>query len=84
MSDVVEKTAVTAVQEPGYANVWSIQTEGGTTVARLTVGPDAEAWAKRIESALNNHRHLTSKMADQKDNAPRRKTLDARVRQINA
>lgn len=44
---------VKAVQEPGYANVWSIQDEAGATVARLTINAEAEGWAKRIEAALN-------------------------------
>ncbi|MEJ6003748.1 hypothetical protein [Paucibacter soli] len=44
---------VKAVQEPGYANVWSIQDEAGATVARLTINAQAETWAKRIEGALN-------------------------------
>lgn len=51
----IEKAIVKAVQEPGYANVWSIQDESGHTVARMTVGADAEAWAKRIADALNLH-----------------------------
>ena len=42
-----------AVQEPGYANVWTIQDATGSTVARMTVNEDAEAWAKQIEAALN-------------------------------
>lgn len=53
MSTKVQQAKVKAVQEPGYANVWSIQDESGATVARMTVNGDAEAWAKRIEEALN-------------------------------
>jgi hypothetical protein len=44
---------VKAVQEPGYANVWTIQDTTGSTVARMTVNGDAEAWATRIAAALN-------------------------------
>lgn len=53
MSTTVQQTKVKAVQESGYANVWYVQTETGATVARMTVDANAEAWAKRIESALN-------------------------------
>lgn len=53
MTTEVETANVKAVQEPGYADVWSVQTETGETVARLTVGADAAAWAKRIADALN-------------------------------
>lgn len=44
---------VKADQEPGFANVWTVQDATGITVSRLTVNGDAEAWAKRIETALN-------------------------------
>lgn len=54
MTVQVQHAKVKAVKEPGYANVWSIQDESGATVARMTVNDDAEAWAKRIEKALND------------------------------
>ncbi len=53
MTNSVGNAKVKAVQEPGYANVWTIQDATGSTVARMTVNGDAEAWAKRIEAALN-------------------------------
>lgn len=53
MTNAVETQKVKAVQEPGHANVWAIQDSTGSTVARMTVNGDAEAWAKRIENALN-------------------------------
>lgn len=53
MNQMKQSEKVLAVQEPGYTNIWSIQTPAGVTVARLTIGPDAGAWAKRIEEALN-------------------------------
>lgn len=46
-------SSVNAVQEPGYANVWSLQDEMGNTIARLTVGDQAATWARKIEGALN-------------------------------
>lgn len=50
----VTATKVKAVQEPGYANVWYVQdTATGQTVAQVPVNVHAEAWAKRIEAALN-------------------------------
>lgn len=55
MTNAVETQKVKAVQEPGHANVWAIQDETGGTVARMTVNGNAEAWAKRIETALNGH-----------------------------
>ena len=54
MTIQVQHARVKAVQEPGYANVWCIRDEAGNVVARLTVNNDAEAWAKRIEVALND------------------------------
>lgn len=53
MTNPVELQKVKAVQEPGNANVWAIQDATGSAVARMTVNSDAEAWAKRIETALN-------------------------------
>ena len=53
MPNTVQQIKVMAVQEPGHANVWSVQAETGATVARMTVDADAEVWAKRIEAALN-------------------------------
>ena len=53
MNTAIYGVKVKAVQEPGFANVWSIQDEAGNAVARLTVNGEADAWAKRIEDALN-------------------------------
>jgi hypothetical protein len=47
------QSGVKAVQEPGYANVWSLQDEMGNTIARLTVCDQAATWARKIEDALN-------------------------------
>lgn len=70
MHEEVKETAVLAVQEPGYSNVWMIQTETGVTVARMTVGDDAEAWAVRIADALNaqinNHLIRVAKVTAEK------------------
>lgn len=53
MTNSVGTSKVKAVQEPGHANVWTIQDATGSTVARMTVNGDAESWAKRFEAALN-------------------------------
>lgn len=54
MSSAVEATRVKAWQEPGYSNIWYLQDEAtGRSVASFAINDDAEAWAKRIEAALN-------------------------------
>lgn len=53
MTNTVQTLKVIAVQEPGYANVWSIQDGTGSTVARLTINDDAEVLAKRLVNAFN-------------------------------
>ena len=50
----INGTRVRAVQEPGYANIWYVQDAAtGLTVAQVPINDQAEAWAKRIEAALN-------------------------------
>lgn len=50
----INDTKVRAVREPGYANIWCVQDAAtGLTVAHVTINEQAEAWAKRIEAALN-------------------------------
>lgn len=64
MNTTVAISSLKAVQEPGYANVWSLQDGAGATVARMTVGPEAEAWAKRIETAsFDTSRVITQDVA---------------------
>ena len=50
---LIQNAYVHAVQEPGDA--WFIQVDGGQAVATITVDvvEDAQAWALRIEAALN-------------------------------
>ena len=54
MTSEVNTIRVKATQETGYANVWYVQDAAtGLTVAHIPINNQAEAWAKRIEAALN-------------------------------
>lgn len=52
MSAAVNATKVKAVREPGYARFVQ-DAATGLTVANVPINDQTEAWARRIESALN-------------------------------